>query len=353
MLAALAMLVASCAAGPKPSATVDLSRDGTLIEIDPTGRTTGLMGTPGDLIEQGNALFAQERYREAFPYYRRIVEYFPQSEQFDVALFNLSACFENLGYHERAFELYQRLENHPQRKMALFPILDREAACLEKLKRYDQAVPILKRMSELFSVGPVKQTDSTMRLAVAYYHTGRREMAKGHLLWVVEQYENLAAQDMPTDPANVAEAYFYLAETYFSLYEEVDIAEMGRISRDRLIAKAELLVLARKAYLDCIERGHTEPYLTGSLHKLGYGYETFYFALKTAPLPEDLTEDEVNEYMSRLEAKISNVLSKAMDAYERNMNLAPTLDTKSPWPAESRDRLEKLQAYRKGLHERF
>ncbi|MCZ7586398.1 MAG: hypothetical protein M5R36_25415 [Deltaproteobacteria bacterium] len=89
-------------------------------------------------------------------------------------------------------------------------------------------------------------------------------------------------------------------------------------------------------------------WMSASLHKLGYGYETFYFAMRGYPVPDDLDDEGKKEYVRRLDQRIKNLLLRAEDAYRRNLGLVAEYGLNSPWAEKSAERLKALEAFRRG-----
>ena len=79
--------------------------------------------------------------------------------------------------------------------------------------------------------------------------------------------------------------------------------------------KAKRLEEAKSIYLDVVTYKSPE-WATASLLRIGQGYEAFAKAMRNAPVPKDLKEDEKQMYRDELEKVIVVIEDKAIDAYK-------------------------------------
>ncbi len=79
--------------------------------------------------------------------------------------------------------------------------------------------------------------------------------------------------------------------------------------------KAKRLEEAKAVYLDVV--GYRSPeWATAALLRIGQGYEAYAKAMRNAPVPRDLKEDEKQMYRDELEKVIVVIEDKAIDAYK-------------------------------------
>ena len=79
--------------------------------------------------------------------------------------------------------------------------------------------------------------------------------------------------------------------------------------------KAKRLEEAKSIYLDVVTYKSPE-WATASLLRIGQGYEAYAKAMRNAPVPKDLKEDEKQMYRDELEKVIVVIEDKAIDAYK-------------------------------------
>ena len=76
------------------------------------GITTGT--NPADQLKIAQDLEAKKQYRNAIPAYRRVISRWPLSSSAQDARFGLAECYAAIGYHYKAFQVYQELiKKHP------------------------------------------------------------------------------------------------------------------------------------------------------------------------------------------------------------------------------------------------
>ena len=346
LAALLPCLLAGCAA--KAPQSIDLSSDPLHIEVDPEGRLPPRFWDSYLLMQRAEALFSQKRFAEALTLYRKIADQFPKSDLYPIALFNAGLCLEELGKYDQALEVFRTLEKKRGPTIELKELRFRQAGCLEELGRQQEAAAVLAKISDMFSITAIERINATIRLGVAHYKAGDPRRAKAELRRGLDLYRGFAKKQLPIDTYFVAMGYFYLGEIYFDAFENTALKGKGQELANRLETKADFLVLARAQYLRCM-RTYQGKWMSASLHKLGLGYETFFFALENFPAPEELNEMLAREYKARLNERIKNVFFKAIDAYERNVNLDRELDLASEWAEKSRKRLEALRGYQKEM----
>ena len=79
--------------------------------------------------------------------------------------------------------------------------------------------------------------------------------------------------------------------------------------------KAKLLEQAKGIYLDVVTYQSPE-WATAGLLRIGQGYEAYAKAMRNAPVPKDLNEEEKQVYRDELEKVVVVIEDKAIDAYK-------------------------------------
>src|ERR1700722_3572434 len=64
---------------------------------------------PAAQLKIAQDLQAKKHYRDAIPAYRRLIKRWPLSSSVQDARFGLAECFSAIGYHYKAFQVYQEL----------------------------------------------------------------------------------------------------------------------------------------------------------------------------------------------------------------------------------------------------
>jgi Tetratricopeptide repeat len=315
------------------------------IEVDPTGELPPQFWDSYTLLQEGNTLFDQERYGEAASYFSAVTQRFAGEEVASLALFNLGACYEIMGEYELALRVYKRLDDIAGPKFSGDEVLIRQLSCLEEMGHWPLAIGVADRLLDMPDLPEISRIDVSIRRGIAFYKNRDSKSAKIFLEKALMDFRILSRRKLPLNQYFAAKGYFYLGEIFFDRYETIHLNGAGDELRLQLEAKTDLLFLARTQYLRSM-RTYEGRWLAASLHKLGYGYESMFFSMKNAPLPEDLSPSEAAEYRMKLEKRTLNLLNKAVDAYEKNVDLNRRFALESPWAKHSEKCLERLRRYR-------
>jgi outer membrane protein assembly factor BamD len=92
---------------PADSSALLIWRKGEGWSWEHEGVTTGT--NPADQLKIAQDLQAKKQYRNAIPAYRRVVSRWPLSASAQDARFHLAECYGAIGYHYKAFQVYQEL----------------------------------------------------------------------------------------------------------------------------------------------------------------------------------------------------------------------------------------------------
>src|SRR5262249_46783562 len=112
-----------------------------------------------------------------------------------------------------------------------------------------------------------------------------------------------------------AQARYLEGEIVFREYERVRIAGKPRQLKRALDDKTKLLEQAKAVYLDAVGFG-APGWATASLYRIGQGYEGFAKAMRSAPVPKDLSAEEQQVYRDELEKYVVIIEEKALEAFK-------------------------------------
>ncbi len=312
------------------------------IEVDPTGNLPAKFWDSYSLFNQANRLFDDKEFEQARVIYEQLAKEFPDDQLAPMSLFNAAICHEEAGRFDHAISYYQQIQK--QYPDSTDPILlsFRYAYCYENLKRWQDAIAILSSILAHPDVTPVQSIQAEARIAIATFSSGKEDKAKPLLRAALTRYEDLRDRRITVDNYFYAKICFTLGEYYFNRYREVELVGDMDLLEVNLENKGTLFILARAQYLKAIKTYDSE-YLFASLHRIGEGYEHFYFSMLNAPLPEDLEPGEEKDYTKLLKEKIAPVLRKSMAAYRRNVEMGIKLRIESPWIDRSKKNLKHLE----------
>jgi len=112
-----------------------------------------------------------------------------------------------------------------------------------------------------------------------------------------------------------AQARYIQGELVFRDYERLKIAGKPKQLAKVLEDKAKRLEEAKAIYLEVVTYQSPE-WATAALLRIGQGYEAYAKAMRNAPVPKDLTEEEKQVYRDELEKVIVVIEDKSLDAYK-------------------------------------
>jgi TolA-binding protein len=147
--------------------------------------------------------------------------------------------------------------------------------------------------------------------------------------------------ESPSGRYAAAEARFLQGDQALADFEKIKIAGDVAGLRKRLGQKSELLRKASEIYGDVVEYRVSE-WVTAALFKIGQSYESFADALRNAPVPANLNEQEEQVYRDELTKLIVPIEERALEAYESGYKKALELHVFNTWTQKQREALTRL-----------
>jgi tetratricopeptide (TPR) repeat protein len=303
------------------------------------------------LFDCGTRAFSASDYPKATRCFDRLVGLFPQSANWASALYNAALGHERMSAWPAALERWERyLARFPGAPAAVGPdevdAVFHAAFCEHELGQLEKAAARLQALSAREGLQPSRKGEAMVQAAVCRIEdaalarsagaqdaarlSGRSEGERA-LRAALGVYEK--AGEGEVDPGLLAQAEFWVGEIYRSYFEEVlldpkTMAEKGLA--DALESKAQFLLSAQGHFLRAIRRGDGE-WATASGFRIGELYEALHQQMVAAPVPADLTEEQVRVYREELKKKVRVLLDKAMKIYEQTFATAQRVNAKSPY----------------------
>ncbi|HEY8428042.1 MAG TPA: tetratricopeptide repeat protein [Sandaracinaceae bacterium] len=234
---------------------------------------------------------------------QRFLERFPNHEAADEVTFLIGRAHADAGNHREAAEVYRRF--------------------IRRTRNLDRQIEANTRLAQvLIAAGDRSGADQALTQAVRLARRSRGRVGDGGLYYA-------------------AQARFLQAEELLRQYEEIQIAGTVEGLRQRLERKSELLRRAAEAFAEVVQLNVAE-WVTAALYQIGRSYELFAEALRSAPIPEGLTEEEEAAYTEQLSAFIVPIEERALEAYEGGYQTALELRIFNRWTARLREGLTRL-----------
>lgn len=269
--------------------------------------------------EAPDALFTAARIEENIAYYdkaaglyEQLASRYPQNPHAADALRSAGVLRQSLGQHERAIKHYgeyaRRYRDRPDAKDVAF----QAAVVREDQKDWRGAAASFAAFSKVYP-GDAKTVEALAREADAHLKAGNDAAAKETAAKALLAYKHGKSSDDSAYYA--AEARYIEGELAYLEYEKIKIAGKPRQLAKVLEEKAKRLEEAKAIYLDVVSYRSPE-WATAALLRIGQGYEAYAKAMRNAPVPKDLKEDEKQMYRDELEKVIVVIEDKAIDAYK-------------------------------------
>jgi TolA-binding protein len=300
---------------------------------------------------------------EAVAAYKELADKYPQTSEAPEALFTAARIEENIAYYDKAADLYEQLASkYPQNTHAADAL--RSAGVLrQSLGQHDRAIKHFGEYARRFKdksdakevafhvglvreeqkdwkqaaasfadfartyPGDAKTIEAHTREADAYLSAGSDAKAKEASAKALALYSGgghgargkgggkSAAASGEEAGYYAAQARYIQGELIFHDYERIKIAGKPKQLAKVLEEKAKLLEQAKSIYLDVVTYQSPE-WATAALLRIGQGYEAYAKAMRNAPVPKDLNEEEKQVYRDELEKVVIVIEDKAIDAYK-------------------------------------
>jgi len=284
--------------------------------------------------EAPEALFTAARIEENIAYYdkaatlyEQLASRYPQSPHAADALRSAGVLRQSLGQHDRAIKHYgeyaRRFKDKSDAKEVAFHV----GLVREEQKDWKQAATAFADFARTYP-GDAKTVEALAREADAYLSAGNDAKAKEAAAKALALYSGgakgahgkgggKAGATMGGDDATyfAAQARYIQGELVFHEYERIKIAGKPKQLAKVLEEKAKLLEQAKGIYLDVLTYQSPE-WATASLLRIGQGYEAYAKAMRNAPVPSDLNEEEKQVYRDELEKVVVVIEDKSIDAYK-------------------------------------
>jgi len=308
--------------------------------------------------EAPEALFTAARIEENIAYYdkaaalyEQLAQKYPQNTHAADALRSAGVLREGLGQHDRAIkhfgEYSKRFKDKPDAKDVAFQIAvvhedqkDYRAAA-QSFAAYTKAYPSDARTVEALA----READADLK---AGNDGGAKEVAGKALAAFKAGAHKHGKRDPSDDGARGEDAAYYAAEAryiqgelVFRDYERLKIAGKPKQLAKVLEEKAKRLEEAKQIYLDVVTYQSPE-WATAALLRIGQGYEAYAKAMRNAPVPKDLSEEEQQVYRDELEKVVVVIEDKAIDAYKSGYARALQIGVYNKHTQQIREALSRL-----------
>lgn len=309
------------------------------------------------LFDRGLDLSEGAQWRDAWLYFARVEQEFPESALRLPALFNQAICALHLDEGERALALLDRyIASLPEgrdttlRQRALL----KRGQALHQLGRYREA-------AEIFDVLVVAELprplliEATVDAGIAHFMDGDR---------ITAEYRFMAARRVAREGSDMerrqtrfflAQASFYLAEILRLDYVEqrltfpdADALAQGIALEDalgpQLEEKCQRLLRAQAAFTRTVREGHS-GWASAAGFKVGEMYEHLHEELVRLPAPASLTDAQRALFQQLLADKVFVLLEKAIHVWQSTVDMATRTGEENLWIEQTRASLARVKSW--------
>jgi cellulose synthase operon protein C len=338
---------------------------------------------PKALNNAGAVLEKAKKQEDAVAAYRKLADKYPQASESPEALFTAARIEENIAYYDKAATLYELLaQRYPGSPHAADSL--RSAGVLrESLGQHDRAIKHFGEYSRRFKdkadakdvafqvavvredqkdwreaaqsfaaytrayPGDARVVEALAREADADLNAGNDGAAKDVAGKAIAAYKSGGKKHKKDEDrgedANyyAAEARYIQGELVYHEYERIKIAGKPKQLAKVLEEKAKRLEEAKQVYLDVVTYQSPE-WATAALLRIGQGYEAYAKAMRSAPVPKDLNEEEKQVYRDELEKVVVVIEDKALDAYKSGYARALQIGVYNKHTQQIREALSRL-----------
>lgn len=278
---------------------------------------------------------------EAATYDEKLVEKYPKDTHARDASFNAVVARVALGQYDQAVK-------DADQYLKLYSTADPDDAdevtfllgqAHEKAKKWGEAAKIYANYTAR-AKNVDHKIEAYVRLAQVKLETKDFKAADAALEQAVKLGKS-KGKALKEGRVHAAHARYLQGERLVAEYDAITLDASGGELKKRLAKKTELLKKAGSTYADCATMGAGE-WTTAALYRIGYVFEGFANALKSAKPPPSASQPEQDAFHEIVDPIATQFTEKAIDAYENGWKKAIELKIFNKWTAEMRAALARL-----------
>lgn len=336
-MALVAVLAEGCAHAPPARAV-------TMDAITVTGDLDLERLNDEELFASGSSAYAAADYAGAVRYFSRLADFHPGSPHYRKAVFNLGLAHERLEQWASARERFAALSDPTAAPGDALDASFRLAEALYHLEAHEEAATLLRSIAARGDLAPQYRIEAAVQQGVCELEADQRERAEATFRRALQDYDALEDK-LVVDDYFPAQAQFFLGEIYRLHYETVRLDPdrgVDQLAKD-LEYKAGLLLSAQGHYLRSIRIGNGH-WATASGAQIGGLYDDLYHHMVNAKAPRELqSEEEIQVYRDEVRKRIRVLLTKAIAVYERTLEAAERIGSKSVFTERTRESLKRMK----------
>jgi TolA-binding protein len=275
-------------------------------------------------------------WEPASRYYQLLADKWPKDTHAADALYNAGLLREHLGDTKTAILAYSEYSKRYKTREDAKEVAFRVGVVLADSGQKEAAAKAFGDYAREHP-GTAQTVEALTRAGAALIAAGQFRKAEESLKSAVALYKK---GDKSASGA-AAHARYLMGEILFHDFERAQLASDAKKLKRTLDEKSVLLEKAKQAYVDTVTYNDPE-WATAALFRIGDAYEQFSKALRGAPVPASLSEEEKQVYHDELEKVVVVVEEKAIDAYKGGYQKALQLGVYNEFTQKLRQALGRL-----------
>jgi len=301
------------------------------------------------LYQEGLRYHESGRCDRAVAFYDRLLEEFSSSRYFSAAAFNAGRCLEELDRPVEAISRYQIITRGLEKSKDWVDAGFRESLCLSSLGKHREAAELLDKLVNRGELTASDRIDALVLKGEALKEMGEVIKAESTFRRALRIYRQ-RGKDEYLDPVPAARAEFRLSELTEERFQAAPLRLPEEQMQADLEAKAVLLLSAQAGYLRTIRYGDPE-WATAAGYRVGNLYLHLHQAMEQAPVPADLSEEEIKIYKDVLRKRTAVLLRKALKVFQMTVELAERTFVQNRWTQAARQQMEFVESQVLSLYE--
>ena len=301
------------------------------------------------LYQEGLRFHESGRCDRAVVFYDRLLKEFSDSRYFSAAAFNAGRCLEELDRTEDAVLRYQVITRGLEKSKDWIDAGFRESMCLSSLGKHREAAELLEKLVNRGELTVSDRIDALVLKGEALKQMGELVKAESTFRRALRIYRQ-RGKDEFLDPVPAARAEFRLSELTEERFQAAPLRLPEEQMQADLEAKAVLLLSAQAGYLRTIRYGDPE-WATAAGYRVGNLYLHLHQAMEQAPVPDDLSEEEIKIYKDVLRKRTAVLLRKALKVFQMTVELAERTFVQNRWTQAARKQMEFVETQVLSLYE--
>ena len=275
-------------------------------------------------------------------YYKTFANTYPGDPGAEKAYYNTAYFFELSGNFKKAENHYHVFLKRYSRSKFSDEIYFSLANLYKERNKVDDEIYYLVKYKGSTGADPDKVLYSILRLGKLANVAKRFNKAKIYFMEAVRYYKNKEPKKFLVGEKYVAEAQFLIANMHYAKFNAIQLQLPKEKMVKRISEKIKAMQIMNNEFSKVFDYGRTK-FAIAALYRIGLSYEAFSKALFNAPMPKNMTTDEIQAFKAELEDVAYPIEEKAIAAFENNIEKAAELRLGAEWARLSYLKLSKYK----------